>query len=96
MNASTSFAAKQAKSSHLVTPHSLNIRLISVSASAPGKPSNQTNEASTVAGAAGSFIILISVDSASEGEAAAVGGRFDEEDMTINEYDEKEQKRKSQ
>ena len=44
MNASTSFAAKQAKSSHLVTPHSLNIRLISVSTSAPGKSNNRTNE----------------------------------------------------
>ena len=90
MNASTSFAAKQAKSTHLVTPHSLNIRLISVSASAPGKSNNRTNEASMVVGAAGSFIRVITVDSASEGEAAAVGGCFDEEDMTINEYNEKE------
>ena len=31
------------------------------------------------------------MDSASEGEAAAVVGRFNEEDMAINEYDEKEQ-----
>ena len=43
-----------------------------------------------VVGAARRFIGVISVDSASEGEAAAVGGRFDGEDMTINEYDEKE------
>ena len=44
-----------------------------------------------VVGAAGSFIGVISVDPASEGEAAAVGGRFDGEDMTINEHNEKEQ-----
>ena len=43
-----------------------------------------------VVGAAGSFIGVISVDSTLEGEAAAVGGYFDGEDMTINEYDEKE------
>ena len=43
-----------------------------------------------VVGAAGSFIGVISVDSALEGEVAAVGGCFDGRDMTINEYDEKE------
>ena len=41
-------------------------------------------------GVAGSFIGVIAVDSASEGEAAAVGGHFEGEDMTINEYDRKE------
>ena len=71
-------------------PHSLNIRLISVSASAPGKPNNRTNEASMVVGAAGSFIGVIAVDSALEGEATTVGGHFDGKDMTINEYDREE------
>ena len=61
--------------------------LISASTSAPGKHNKQINEASMEVGAAGSFTGVIVVDSASEGEAAAAGSRFEGEDMTINEYD---------
>ena len=87
MNFSTSPTGKQAISTQVLTSHSLNMHVISASASAPGKPNKQMNEASMVVGAAGSFIGVITVDSDSEWEEAAAGGRFEGEDMTINEYD---------
>ena len=86
MNFSTSSAAKQAISSQEFMPHLWNICVSSALASAPGKPNNQTNEASMVMGAARSFIGVILVDSESEWDAPTADDHFEGEDMTINKY----------